>query len=67
LFSHKTYLVLLYYLAKQETQKTAHWCTVRATQSNCCSAIDFLTPKPCLQQSLAARIDARLSSVTTAA
>jgi len=26
LFSHLTYLVFLHYLAKQETQKTAHWC-----------------------------------------
>jgi len=21
-------------------RKTAHWCTVRATQSNCCSALE---------------------------
>jgi len=21
-------------------RKTVHWCTVRATQSNCCSALD---------------------------
>ena len=29
--------------------KTAHWCTctVRATHSNCCSALDFLSPEPC--------------------
>jgi len=27
-----------------------------ATQSNCCSALDFLSPEPCLQQSLAERI-----------
>jgi len=33
LFSDVTYLVLRDYLAKEETQKTAHWCTVRATQS----------------------------------
>jgi len=32
-------LVLLHYLTKQKTQKTAHWCIMRATQSNCCSAI----------------------------
>ena len=30
-------------------RKTAHWCTciVRATQSNCCGALDFLSPEPC--------------------
>ena len=30
-------------------RKTAHWCTciVRATQSNCCGALDFLSPAPC--------------------
>jgi len=29
-------------------KKTAHWCTciVLATQSNCCSALDFLSPEP---------------------
>jgi len=47
LFSHLTYLVLQHYLSKEETQKTAHWCVVRATQSNCCSALDFLSPEPC--------------------
>jgi len=31
---------------------TAHWCIVCATQSNCCSTINFLSPEPCLQQSL---------------
>jgi len=41
-----TYLVLQHYLAKEETQKTAHWCIVCATQSNCCSTLDFL-PEPC--------------------
>ena len=46
-FSHLTYLVLQHYLAKEETQKTVHWCIVRATQSNCCSALDFLSPEPC--------------------
>ena len=31
-------------------RKTAHWCTctVHATQSNCCSAVDFFSPEPCL-------------------
>jgi len=30
-------------------RKTAHWCTciVRATQSNCCGSVDFLSLKPC--------------------
>jgi len=30
-------------------RKTAHGCTciVRATQSNCCGALDFLSPEPC--------------------
>ena len=29
-------------------KKTAHWCTciVRATQSNCCGTLDFLSPEP---------------------
>jgi len=48
LFSHLIYLVLQHYRAKEETRKTAHWCTVRATQSNYCSALDFLFPEPCL-------------------
>jgi len=32
-------------------RKTAHWCTciVHATQSNCCGALDFLSPEPCPQ------------------
>jgi len=42
--------VLQHYLAKEETQKAAHWCFVRATQSNCCSALDFLSPVPCPQK-----------------
>jgi len=31
------------------SRKTAHWCTciVRTTQSNCCGALDFLSPEPC--------------------
>jgi len=47
LFSHIIYLVLQHYLAKEETQKTTHWCIVRATQSNCCSALDIFSPEPC--------------------
>ena len=44
LCSHLTYLVLQHYLAKEETQKkTAHWCFVHVTQSNCCSVLDFLS------------------------
>jgi len=39
--------MLQHYLAKEETQKTAHWCFMRATQSNCCSTLDFFSPKPC--------------------
>ena len=35
------------YIAKEETQKTAHWCIVRATQSKCWSALDFLSSEPC--------------------
>jgi len=32
-------------------RKTAHWCTciVHATQSNCCSSVNFLSLKPCPQ------------------
>ena len=52
LFFHLTYLVLLHYLAKEETQKTAHWCFMHATQSNCCSALNFLSPEPCHSKSL---------------
>jgi len=29
-----------------KTQKTARWCIVCATQSNCCSAVDLLSPEP---------------------
>ena len=47
LFSHLTYLVLQHYLAKVEAKKTAHWCTMCATQYNCCSAVNFLSPEPC--------------------
>jgi len=47
LLSRLTYLVLQHCLAKEETQKTAHWCFVRATQSNCYSAPDFLFSEPC--------------------
>ena len=46
MFSHLTYLVLVRYLAKYETQKTAQWCIVRATQSNFCSALDFVCHAP---------------------
>jgi len=28
-------------------RKTAHWCIVHATQSNCCGSLDFLSLKPC--------------------
>jgi len=30
-------------------RKTAHWCTciVRAAHSNCCGALNFLSPEPC--------------------
>jgi len=41
-------------------RKTAHWCAciVRATQSNYCGALDFLSPEPCApnRQSQAERI-----------
>ena len=56
-FPTLTYLVLQHYLVKEETQKAAHWCIVRATQSNCCSALDFLSPEPCSRQPRAERID----------
>ena len=46
LFSHLTYLVIQHYFAKEETQKTAHWCFVHASQSNCWGAVDFLSPVP---------------------
>jgi len=47
LSSHLTYLVLQHYLAKEETQMTAHWCFVRTTQSNCRCALDKFSPEPC--------------------
>jgi len=50
LFYHLTYLILQQYLAKEETQKTAHWCFVRAAQSNCCSILDSLSPESCPQK-----------------
>ena len=56
LFSHLTYLVLQHYLAKEETQKTAHLWFVHATQSNCYSTLDFLSPEPCPQKLQAERI-----------
>jgi len=53
LFSHLIYEYLLqHYLAKEETQKRARWCFVRATQSNCCSTLDFLSSEPCPPPSL---------------
>jgi len=42
--------VLQHYFAKEKTQKTTHWCLVHATRSNCCSALDFLSPEPCPQK-----------------
>ena len=48
LFSHLTNLVLLHYLAKEETLK--YWCIVYATQSNFCSALNFTYPEPRSQQ-----------------
>jgi len=48
-FSHFTYLVLLHNLAKQEIRKTVHWNIVRTTQSNFCSALDFVYPEPWAQ------------------
>jgi len=45
--SHLTYLVLQHYLAKEETQKTAHCYLMHATQSNYFSALDFLSLEPC--------------------
>jgi len=41
-------------------RKTAHWCTciVRATQSNCCGALDFLfSHEPCPLHPRAESID----------
>jgi len=55
--------LLQHYLAKEETQKTAHWCFVHATQSNCCSVLDFLSPEPCPQKPLAKRIDYMIQGV----
>jgi len=50
LFSHLTYIVLQHYLAKEETQNTVHWCFMHATQSNCCSALNFISLEPCLSK-----------------
>ena len=46
-FFHLTCLLLQHYLGKEETHKTAHWCFVRATKSDYCNALDFLSPEPC--------------------
>jgi len=47
-------------------RKTVHWCTsiLRATQSNCCGALDFLSPELCRQQPRAERIDYKIQGVT---
>jgi len=63
LFFHLTYLVLQHYHAKEETQKTAHWRFVHATQSNCYSAVDFLSPEPCPPTARAGRIDYKIQEV----
>jgi len=51
------------------SRKTAHWCirVVRATQSNCCGALDLLSPEPCLQlpRALITRFRESYSSVIT--
>jgi len=52
-----------HYLAKEETQKTVHWCFVHATQSNCCSALDFLSPEPCPQKPQAEGTDYKIYGV----
>jgi len=46
LFSHFTYLVLLHYLAKQETQKTVHWCILCVPHSPTAAALStsFIMP-----------------------
>ena len=65
-FSHPTltYLVLLHYLAKYETQKTAlHCCIVRTTQSSFCSALDFVYPEPCPKEPRAERYDCNIYGV----
>ena len=36
---------------------------MRATQSNCCSALDFLSPEPCPQKPQAERIDYKIYGV----
>jgi len=64
LFSQLTSPVLQHYLAKEETQKTAHWCFAHATQSNCCSALNFLSLEPCPQQPQAKCIDYKIQGVT---
>jgi len=64
LLSHRTSLVTQHYLMKEETQKTEHWCIVRATQSNCGSTVDFLPPEPCaLISPEAERIDYKIQGV----
>jgi len=32
------------------SEDSAHWCIVRATQPNRCSTFNFLSPEPCPQQ-----------------
>ena len=60
LFSHLTSLVLLQYLAKEETQKIAQWCIV--VQHSPTAAA--LTTEPCPQQPRAERIDYKIWGVS---
>ena len=59
LFSRLTYLVLLHYLAKEESQKTMHcaYNTVQLLQRS------LLSPEPCPQQPRAERIDHKIYGV----
>ena len=66
LFSNLSCMVLQHYLAKEATKDTAHWCFMCATQSNCCSALDFLSPGPCPQKPQADRIDYKIYGVIIA-
>ena len=47
-----TYLLTIKHITIFSYRNTAHWCTciVRATQSNCCGALDFLSRQPRPQQ-----------------
>jgi len=48
----------------QEDSALVHISILHATQSNCCDALDFLSPELCRQQPRTERIDYKIQRVT---